>query len=79
MKEKVEKVDVEQMTRNLRVDNAQAFSNYLKDVFTDLYGRVVENKNDPKEKQVKYNGMIIISYKKFNWQVFLINITNYLE
>ena len=31
MKEKVEKVDVEQMTKNLRVDNVQAFSNYLKD------------------------------------------------
>ena len=47
MKDKVEKVDVEQMTKNLRVNNAEAFSNYLKDIFTDLYGRVVENKNDP--------------------------------
>ena len=65
MKEKVEKVDVEQMTRNLRVDNAQAFSNYLKDVFTDLYGRVVENKNDPKEKQVKYNGITKSIFDKY--------------
>ena len=65
MKEKVEKVDVEQMTKNLRVDNVQAFSNYLKDIFTDLYGRVVENKNDPKEKQVKYNGITKSIFDKY--------------
>jgi len=65
MKDKVEKVDVEQMTKNLRVDNAQAFSNYLKDVFTDLYGRVVENKNDPKEKQVKHNGITKSIFDKY--------------
>jgi len=65
MKEKVEKVDVEQMTKNLRVNNAQAFSNYLKDIFTDLYGRVVENKNDPEEKQVKYNGITKSIFDKY--------------
>ena len=70
MKDKVEKVDVEQMRKNLRVNNMEAFSNYLKDVFSDLYGRVIENKNDPKEKQVKHNGL---------QKVFLINIMNYQE
>ena len=35
----------------------EAFSNYLKDIFTDLYGRVIENKNEPKEKQLKHNGI----------------------
>ena len=65
MKEKVEKVDVEQMTKNLRVDNVQAFSNYLKDIFSDLYGRVVENKNDPKEKQIKYNGITKSIFDKY--------------
>ena len=51
MKEKVEKVGVEQVTTNFRVDNVQAFSNYLKVVFIDLYGRIVENKNDPKKSR----------------------------
>ena len=35
----------------------EAFSNYLKDNLTDLYGRVIENKNEPKEKQLKHNGI----------------------
>ena len=65
MKEKVEKVDVEQMTKNLRVDNMEAFSNYLKDVYTDLYGRVIENKNDPKEKQVKQSGVTKSVFDKY--------------
>ena len=65
MKEKVEKIDFEQMTKNLRVNNAEAFTIYLKDVFTDLYGRVTENKNDPKEKQVKYNGITKSIFDKY--------------
>ena len=65
MKEKVEKVDVEQMTKNLRVNNAEAFTVYLKDVYTDLYGRVTENKNDPKEKQVKHNGITKSIFDKY--------------
>ena len=65
MKEKVEKVDVELMTKNLRVNNAEAFTVYLKDVFTDLYGRVTENKNDPKEKQVKHNGITKSIFDKY--------------
>ena len=65
MKDKVEKVDVEQMTKNLRVDNMEAFGNYLKDVYTDLYGRVIENKNDPKEKQVKQNGVTKSVFDKY--------------
>ena len=65
MEEKVEKVDFEQMTKNLRVSNAEAFTVYLKDVFTDLYGRVTQNKNDPKEKQVKYNGITKSIFDKY--------------
>ena len=65
MKDKVEKVDVEQMTKNLKVSNQEAFSSYLKDIFTDLYGRVIENKNDPKEKQVKLNGITKAIFDKY--------------
>ena len=65
MKDKIEKVDLEQMTKNLRVNNMDAFSNYLKDVYTDLYGRVIENKNDPKEKQVKQQGVTKSVFDKY--------------
>ena len=65
MTEKIEKIDVEQLTKKLRVDNAEAFSTYLKDVFTDLYSRIAENKNDPKEKQVKLNGITKTVFDKY--------------
>ena len=65
MKEKIEKIDLEQITKNLRVNNVEAFSIYLKDVFVDLYGRVTENKNDPKEKQVRYNGITKSVFDKY--------------
>ena len=65
MKNKVEKVDVEQMTKNLRVNNPEAFTLYLKDVFADLFGRVIENKNDPKEKQIKINGITKNIFDKY--------------
>ena len=65
MKEKVEKVDFEQMTKNLRVNNTEAFTIYLKDVFSDLYGRVTQNKNDPKEKQVRQNGITKSIFDKY--------------
>ena len=53
------------MTKNLKVSNPEAFSSYLKDIFTDLYGRVIENKNDPKEKQVKLNGITKAIFDKY--------------
>ena len=65
MKENIEKIDLEQITKNLRVNNVEAFSAYLKDVFIDLYGRVTENKNDPKEKQVRYNGITKSVFDKY--------------
>ena len=65
MTEKIEKIDVEQLTKKLRVDNTEAFSIYLKDVFTDLFSRIAENKNDPKEKQVKINGITKTVFDKY--------------
>ena len=65
MTEKIEKIDVEQLTKKLRVDNAEAFNTYLKDVFTDLYSRIAENKNDPKEKQNKINGITKTVFDKY--------------
>ena len=65
MTEKIEKIDVEQLTKKLRVDNAEAFNTYLKDVFTDLYSRIAENKNDSKEKQNKINGITKTVFDKY--------------
>ena len=65
MTEKIEKIDVEQLTKKLRVDNTEAFSIYLKDVFTDLFSRITENKNDPKEKQAKINGITKTVFDKY--------------
>ena len=68
MVEKVEKIDIELITRNLRVDNSDAFSSYLKDVFNDLYGRVTDNKNDKnnkKEKNSKITGITKNIFDKY--------------
>ena len=65
MTEKIEKIDVEQLTKKLRVDNTEAFSIYLKDVFTDLFSRITENKNDPKDKQAKINGITKTVFDKY--------------
>lgn len=47
-----EKIDLESLTKNLRVDDLAPFEAYLKDVWVDLYSRVTKNKND-KEKSEK--------------------------
>ena len=44
-----EKINLESLTKNLRVDVIAPFEAYLKDVWVDLYSRVTQNKND-KEK-----------------------------
>ena len=59
------KINLELLMKNLRVEEFSPFEAYLKDVWTDLYSRVTENKNDPKEKSVKLSGLskeVFISY-----------------
>ena len=65
-----EKIDLDMLTKDLKITDPDAFNYYLKEVFSDLYSRVIENKNDPKEKQVKSNGVT---------KIFLINIMYFQE
>ena len=46
----IEKIDVDQLTKNLKIDDQAAFTSYLKEIWNDLYSRVTENKNDEKDK-----------------------------
>ena len=52
LKEKEDKkINLDSLTKNLRVEDFTAFEAYLKDVWVDLYSRVNQNKNDPKKNQ----------------------------
>ena len=53
----MKKISLDSLTKKLRVDNLDEFEAYLKDVWVDLYSRVTLNKNDPKEKSIKLNGL----------------------
>ena len=63
--EDIEKIDLDKLTKNLKITDPDAFNYYLKEVFSDLYSRVIENKNDPKEKQVKSNGVTKNIFDKY--------------
>ena len=52
-----EKINIDSLTKKLRVTDLDQFNAYLKDVWVDLYSRVTQNKNDPKDKAVKLNGL----------------------
>ena len=54
---KEDKINLESLTKNLRVNDFAPFEAYLKDVWGDLYSRVTTNKNDPKEKSQKMSGL----------------------
>ena len=46
------KIDLESLTKNFIVEGSAPFEAYLKYIQSDLYSRVTQNKNDPKEKTV---------------------------
>ena len=60
-----EKIDLDSITKNLKITDPDAFAYYLKEVYSDLYSRVTENKNDPKEKQFKSNGVTKNIFDKY--------------
>ena len=65
-KDKTEKkISLESLTKNLRVDDLGPFEAYLKDVWVDLYSRVTQNKNDPKEKSVKLSGLSKVIFNSY--------------
>ena len=72
----IEKIDVDQLTKNLKIDDYTAFTAYLKEIWNDLYSRVTENKNDEKdkdkedkekekEKEVKVKGITKLIFDKY--------------
>ena len=59
------KIDLESLTKKLRVDDLPPFEAYLKDVWVDLYSRVTQNKNDPKEKSIKLSGLSKVIFNSY--------------
>lgn len=59
------KIDLESLTKKLRVDDLPPFEAYLKDVWIDLYSRVTQNKNDPKEKSIKLSGLSKVVFNSY--------------
>jgi hypothetical protein len=59
------KIDLESLTKKLRVDDLPPFEAYLKDVWADLYSRVTQNKNDPKEKSIKLSGLSKVVFNSY--------------
>jgi len=59
-----EKINLESLTKNLRVDDIAPFEAYLKDVWVDLYSRVTQNKND-KEKSEKKSGLSKVVFNNY--------------
>ncbi len=60
-----EKVAVDSLTSHLRIDDKDAFTLYLKEVWLDLYSRVKENKNDKKEMEIKLTGVTKLIFDKY--------------
>ena len=60
-----QKVTVDSLTSHLKIDDKDAFTLYLKELWVDLYSRVKENKNDKKEMEVKLSGVTKLIFDKY--------------
>ena len=65
MESENDKVTVDSLTSHLKIDDKDAFSLYLKEVWIDLFSRVKENKNDKKEMEVKLSGVTKLIFDKY--------------
>ena len=63
--DKDQKINLDSLTKNLRVEDFVPFEAYLKDVWVDLYSRVNPNKNDPKGKAVKLKGLSKVIFDRY--------------
>jgi hypothetical protein len=61
---KDEKINLDSLIKNYRVNDIDSFEAYLKDVWTDLCSRVTQNKNDAKEKVVR-NGLSKVVFNSY--------------
>jgi Ca2+-binding EF-hand superfamily protein len=64
-KNEIELINLDSLTKKLRVNNLIQFDAYLKDVWVDLYSRVTQNKNDLKNKPMKLNGLSKVVFNSY--------------
>ena len=60
-----EKVNVDSLTNHLKIEDKEAFTLYLKELWVDLFSRVKENKNDKKDMEVKLTGVTKLIFDKY--------------
>ena len=61
----IQKVTVDSLTNHLKIDDKEAFTLYLKELWVDLFSRVKENKNDKKEMEIKLTGVTKLIFDKY--------------
>ena len=59
------KVTWDSLTSHLKIEDKEAFTSYLKELWIDLFSRVKENKNDKKEMEIKLNGVTKLIFDKY--------------
>ena len=59
---KDDKIDLESITKNFKVSDLEAFTTYLKDVYIDLYQRMLPKDNEQKQNPLGLNKIIFIQY-----------------
>jgi Ca2+-binding EF-hand superfamily protein len=60
-----QKINVDSLIGNLKIEDKDAFASYLKELWIDLFSRVKENKNDKKDMDVKLNGVTKLIFDKY--------------
>ena len=60
-----EKINIDSLTKKLRVKDVTQFDAYLKEIWVDLFSRVTQNKNDPKDKTFKLNGLTKVVFNSY--------------
>ena len=61
----IEKININSLTKNLRVIDLPPFEAYLKDIWVDLYRRDMQNKNEPKEQLGQVYGLSKVVFNNY--------------
>ena len=61
--ESTEKVNLDAITQNLKIEDKAAFSLYLEEIYNDLFSRVTQNKNDEEEQNL--SGLTKLVFDKY--------------
>ena len=62
--EKDDKIDLESITKNFKVSDLEAFTTYLKDVYIDLYQRMLPKDNEQKQNPLGLNKIIFMNFEQ---------------